>query len=74
MLFRSKSGSLYHMLSHFIYNGVNMTNIQSRPIQGRNWEYRFFIDFEGKFTDDAVQNALRGLKEETIALKILGTY
>lgn len=69
-----KSGSLYHMLSHFIYNGVNMTNIQSRPIQGRNWEYRFFIDFEGKFTDDAVQNALRGLKEETIALKILGTY
>ena len=38
-----KSGSLYHMLSHFIYNGVNMTNIQSRPIQGRNWEYRLFI-------------------------------
>lgn len=69
-----ESGSLYHMLSHFIYNGVNMTNIQSRPIKGRNWEYRFFIDFEGTFTDTAVLNALRGLEEETISMKILGTY
>ena len=25
-------------------------------------------------SDEAVQNALRGLKEETISLKILGTY
>lgn len=69
-----KSGSLYNILSHFIFNNVNMTNIQSRPIPGRNWEYRFFVDFEGNFTDTGVVNALRGLKEETISLKILGTY
>ena len=69
-----ESGSLYHMLSHFIFNNINMTNIQSRPIQNRNWEYRFFVDFEGCFTDTAVLNALRGLKEEAISLKILGTY
>lgn len=69
-----ESGSLYHMLSHFIYNNLNMTNIQSRPIRDRNWEYRFFIDFEGSFQDTAVQNALRGLSEETTSLKILGTY
>ena len=69
-----ESGSLYHMLSHFIYNNINMTNIQSRPIQNKNWEYRFFVDFEGDFKDTAVQNALRGLEEETISLKILGTY
>ena len=43
-----ESGSLYHMLSHFIYNDLNMTKIESRPIEGRNWEYRFFIDIEGK--------------------------
>ena len=69
-----ESGSLYHLLSHFIYNDLNMTKIESRPIEGRTWEYRFFVDFEGRFEDHAVQNALRGLREETIAFRILGTY
>lgn len=69
-----ESGSLYHMLSHFIYNGINMNHIESRPIQGKNWEYRFFVDFDGNLNDAAVQNALRGLKEESIQLKILGNY
>ena len=62
------------MLSHFIYNNVNMTNIQSRPVADKNWEYRFFVDFEGKLTDTSVINALRGLQEETLSLRILGTY
>ena len=69
-----ESGSLYHMLSHFIYNNLNMTKIESRPIEGRNWEYRFFVDFEGNLNDPAVQNALRGLSEETTRLQILGNY
>lgn len=69
-----ESGSLYHMLSHFIYNGINMNRIESRPVQGKNWEYRFFVDFDGNLKDAAVQNALRGLQEETISLKILGNY
>lgn len=69
-----ESGSLYHMLSHFIYNGINMNRIESRPVQGKNWEYRFFIDFDGNLNDASVQNALQGLKEETISLKILGNY
>ncbi len=69
-----ESGSLYHMLSHFIYNGINMNHIESRPVAGKNWEYRFFVDFEGNLNDAAVQNALRGLSEESIRLKILGNY
>lgn len=69
-----ESGSLYHMLSHFIYNGINMNHIESRPVHDKNWEYRFFIDFDGNLNDAAVQNALRGLKEETISMEILGNY
>ena len=68
------SGSLYHMLSHFIYNNLNMTKIESRPMPDRNWEYRFFIDFEGNLADGAVKNALRGLREEARNLRILGNY
>lgn len=69
-----ESGSLYHLLSHFIYNDLNMIKIESRPIEGRNWEYCFFIDFEGNMADGAVKNAIRGLREEARNLKILGNY
>lgn len=69
-----ESGSLYHLLSHFIYNDLNMIKIESRPIEGRNWEYCFFVDFEGNMADGAVKNAIRGLREESRSLKILGNY
>ena len=69
-----QSGSLYHLLSHFIYNDLNMIKIESRPIEGRNWEYCFFVDFEGNMADGAVKNTIRGLREEARSLKILGNY
>lgn len=69
-----ESGSLYHLLSHFIYNNLNMTKIESRPIEGRTWEYRFFVDFEGNMAEGAVKNAIRGLREESKNLKLLGNY
>ncbi len=69
-----ESGSLYHMLSHFIYNNLNMTKIESRPLEDRNWEYRFFIDFDGNLADSAVKNALRGLRDEARNMRVLGNY
>ena len=48
-----ESGSLYQLLSHFIYNDLNMTKIESRPVEGRSWEYRFFVDFEGNLAEPA---------------------
>lgn len=69
-----KSGSLYNMLSHFIFNHLNLTQIESRPIIGKSFEYRFFIDFEGNLEDAGVKNALFGVKEEATRLKILGNY
>ena len=69
-----ESGALYHLLSHIIYNGLNMVKIESRPIEDRSFEYRFFIDFEGKLTDPAVRSALRGIREEARHMRILGCY
>ncbi len=68
------SGALYNQLSHFIFNSLNMTKIESRPIPDRAWEYRFYIDFEGNLSDPAVKNALVGLENEAGRLKILGNY
>ena len=68
------SGSLYNILSHIIYNDLNMCKIESRPIPERNWEYHFFVDFEGNLDDGAVKNAIRGIAEEAVNFKILGNY
>ena len=62
------------MLSHIIYNGLNMTKIESRPIPDKNWQYRFFVDFDGNLQDSAVKNALMGIRSEANMLRILGNY
>ncbi len=69
-----ESGSLYRILSNFIYNDINMNRIESRPLPDRPWEYRFFIDIDGNLADAGVKNALRGIREETKNMKILGNY
>ncbi len=69
-----KAGSLYNAISHIMFNGLNMTKIESRPIAEHNWEFRFFVDFEGNLADAGVRNALRGICEESNAFKLLGNY
>ncbi len=69
-----ESGTLYQMLSHIIYNNLNMTSIQSRPIPDKKWEYRFYVEFEGIIKDMDVINALAGITGEALNAKILGNY
>ena len=70
----SDLGLNHQLIMNFIYNNLNMNKIESRPIEDRNWEYRFFIDFDGNLADGAVKNALRGLREEARNMRILGNY
>lgn len=69
-----ESGSLYNLLSHFIYNGLNLTKIESRPIKEKSWEYRFFVEFDGNFDDPGTKNAIRAVNDEASSLKILGNF
>lgn len=69
-----ESGTLYSMLSHIIYNNLNMSKIESRPIPGKKFEYRFFVDFDGCIEEPAVINTLRGIEAEALDIKILGNY
>ncbi|MBO5198263.1 MAG: prephenate dehydratase [Lachnospiraceae bacterium] len=69
-----ESGTLYNMLSHIMYNNLNMTKIESRPLAGRTFEYRFFVDFEGNLNDPAVINTLNGIQSEALELTIFGNY
>ncbi len=69
---KHESGSLYNLLSNFYYNGLNLTKIESRPIENRNWEYRFFVDVEGNLNEPEVSNALASIGEFANKLTVLG--
>lgn len=67
-------GTLYNILAHFIFNNINMTSIESVPLSGKQWEYCFFVDFEGNLGDIQVRNALKGIMAETEDFRILGCF
>ena len=69
---KHQAGALYNMLSNFYYNGLNLTKIESRPIENRNWEYRFFVDIEGNLNEPEVGNALASISEFANKLVVLG--
>ncbi len=69
-----KVGALYDVMGIIDTNQLNMTSIESRPSLKHQWEYRFYVTFEGKLTDRNVIRALRELEANTDEMIILGTY
>lgn len=69
-----ESGTLYNILSHFMYNDLNLSHIESVPLPEKQWEYRFYIDITGNLRDPAMRNALQGVRSEVAEFKILGNY
>jgi chorismate mutase / prephenate dehydratase len=71
---KHEPGSLYKVLGHFYDCGLNMTNLESRPIDGRSWEYFFHIDLTGNLDDPKVRQGLQEIAEHSAYCKILGNY
>jgi len=71
---KHEPGSLYRIIENFNKNNINLTKIESRPTKTNTWEYNFYVDFEGHQKDMKVLEMLNKIKEETLFLKILGSY
>lgn len=69
-----QSGTLYRILSVFAHAGLNMMKLESRPIHGRSWEYRFFVDIEGDLTAPGMEETLREAAEAAEEFRVLGNY
>ncbi|MFQ6025309.1 MAG: prephenate dehydratase [Nitrosopumilaceae archaeon] len=67
-------GALYNILEKINECKVNMTKIESRPKKGTPWEYNFFVDFEGNQHEPKIEEMLNKIKENTLFLKIVGSY
>lgn len=65
------AGSLQEILKFFWKHDVNMTRIESRPSKGHNQNYSFYIDFDGKRGDVAVDDLMDDLKKNSLVLMVL---
>jgi prephenate dehydratase len=67
-------GSLFKSLAVFALRDIDLTKIESRPLQGSRWHYFFYIDFIGSQYEERCQNALNHLQEITTFYRVLGSY
>lgn len=67
-------GSLFKAMSVFALRDIDLTKIESRPLQGKPWEYLFYIDFIGSTSDELSKRALDHLGEYALTLRVLGSY
>lgn len=69
-----KPGALLEVLEEFEKRNINLTRLESQPIAGHPWVYRFFLDFEGSKEDGRVKKVFQKVKEKVLFFKFLGTY
>jgi chorismate mutase/prephenate dehydratase len=69
-----KAGALLRAMAAFDAHDINLTMIESRPTKAAPWEYVFFIDFQGHIKSPMVESALRLLEEQSLFVRVLGSY
>lgn len=71
---RHVAGALADILCLLKESGVNMTEIESRPIKKRTGEFRFFLEVEGDYSDGRIKAALKKVENASLSFKLLGLY
>ena len=69
-----KPGSLVEALLVLRNHEINMTKLESRPVQGNPWEEMFYLDVSANLQTPAMQAALVELTKITRYIKVLGCY
>ncbi len=69
-----RPGALHHALGPLAAHGVNLVQLVSRPLPNSPWRYRFDVVLDGHVFDPVVRPAIAGLRAETLALRLFGSY
>lgn len=71
-----RTGVLQQMLAAFAGRNIDLIAIQPRPVIGRPWEYRFFVDYAASADDARMEAAMEELRSQATVqeLRVLGSY
>ena len=69
-----RPGSLYRLMAKFAALGLNLTKLESRPIEGRDFEFMFYFDMEASVYSESVLNLLCDLDASPEEFNFLGSY
>ena len=69
-----RPGALLRALEPFARRGINLMKIESRPVHGKPWQYRFYLDLQAAREQPDATAALEELQSEVVGLRILGSY
>ena len=72
--FRNEPGALYKALSIFAIRDIDLSKIESRPLKGSKWNYRFYVDVLCGYQDEKLKLAIKHLEEIASEVKVLGSY
>ncbi|CDM65582.1 prephenate dehydratase [Pyrinomonas methylaliphatogenes] len=71
---KHRPGALYYALEPFARRAINLLKIESRPVAGQPWQYRFYLDLQAKMGDPELDAALAQLRERADEVRFLGCY
>lgn len=69
-----RPGALGEVLNEFTRRGVNLSKLESRPIPGSPFQYRFYLDLDSHADSEQVGAALAAVEHLTHRVRVLGTY
>jgi len=70
----NKPGALFRALGVFAMFDIDLSKIESRPIEGKPWEYAFYLDLIGRAEDAKIARAISNLSEMAEMVRVLGSY
>jgi len=69
-----RPGALHDMLGKIVSMGINLSKLESRPIPGKDFEFRFYFDIDASVYHKEVQALLGDMEQSAEEFTFLGCY
>ena len=69
-----RPGALHELIGKFACRGINLCKLESRPIPGKDFEFRFYFDLDGSVFSSEMITVLKDIEQAAESLTFLGCY